>query len=143
MVKVNKDDLMMALDVVSSGASCGMDTLAYVCIKTGKVWITGLDDESLIDVDFPADLSDNEQYIMAPEKGELDLGKELALAFVEHNLPNELNRVYAMFRRKAAYSNFKQLLSYFNFLDQWYAFEESQTEVALKVWCQSHDLTLD
>ena len=78
---------------------------------------------------------------MAPEKGELDLGRDLALAFVEQNLPNELNRVYAIFRRKGAYANFKQLLAYFNFLDQWHAFEENQTELALQTWCQSQGLS--
>jgi len=133
--------LMMALDAVSSGASCGIETLAYVCTKTGKVWVTGFDDDSLEDEGLPTDLSDNAQYIMAPEKSELDLGKELALAFVEQNLPDELNRVYALFRRKGAYGNYKQLLSYFNLLEQWHAFEENQTELALQSWCQTQGLS--
>jgi len=141
MVKVNKDDLIMALDLVSSGASCSIETLAYICLKTGKVWVTGLDDESAEEPDMPNDLSDDEQYIMLPEKSELDLGRDLALAFVEQNLPSELDRVYTFFRCKGAYTHFKQMLAHFKLLDTWYAFEENQTELALQAWCRTHDFT--
>lgn len=142
MAQVSLDDLTCALDMVASGESCGIEPLAYVCLQTGKVWITGFDDESCEDEDLPSDLSDNEQYIMAPDKSELELGRRLALDFVKQYLPEQLELAYGFFRRKGAYGQFKRLLTQHELLDEWYNFEQQQVELALKSWCESHHLAL-
>jgi hypothetical protein len=140
MVKVNVEDLSDAIEMVSSGESCGIETLAYVCVKTGKVWITGFDDEDCEDDDLPHDLDDNEQYIMAPDKRDLELGRDLALDFVKDALPNEVERVYGYFRRKGAFGHFKQLLVEYDLVDEWYNAQQRQTALALARWGEEHQL---
>ena len=110
MVNVNKDDLVMAIDMVSASESCGIDSYAYVCTVTGKVWVTGFDDESLEDQDLPSDLSDNPQYIMAPDK------------------------------REMAYGKYKRLLEQHQLLEQWHGHEEQEVERALERWCEANSL---
>jgi hypothetical protein len=140
MVKVNVEDLSDAIEMVSSGESCGIETLAYVCVKTGKVWITGFDDEDCEDDDLPHDLDDNEQYIMAPDKRDLGLGRDLALDFVKDALPNEVERVYGYFRRKGAFGHFKRLLVEHDLVDEWYNAQQRQTALALARWGEEHQL---
>jgi len=142
MAQVSLDDLTEALEMVASGESCGIETLAYVCLKTGKVWVTGSDDDLCEDEGLPSDLSDNEQYVMAPDKSELDLGRDLALSFIEQSLPQQLDRAYGFFRRKGAYGQFKRLLSQHELMDDWYDFEQQHIKLALKRWCESHHLVL-
>jgi len=142
MVKVDKDDLLMSLDMVASGEQCGIETLAYVCTQTGKVWITGFDDDSQEELDLPSDLHDSDQYIMAPDKADLGLGRDIAISFAKQNMPNDIERVYGFFRRQGAYSSFKHLLTQQGLIDDWYQFEEQQTVLALANWCKNNDLTL-
>ena len=129
MVNVNKDDLVMAIDMVSASESCDIDSYAYVCTVTGKVWVTGFDDKS-----------DNPQYIMAPDKREMDLGRDLVLKFIGEELPNELERVYGFFRRRGAYGKYKRLLEQHQLLDQWHGYEEQEVERALERWCEANSL---
>ena len=140
MVNVNKDDLVMAIDMVSASESCGIDSYAYVCTVTGKVWVTGFDDESLEDQDLASDLSDNPQYIMAPDKREMDLGRDLVFKFIGEELPNELERVYGFFRRRGAYGKYKRLLEQHQLLEQWHGHEEQEVERALERWCEANSL---
>jgi len=106
-------------------------------------WVTGFDDESCEDEDLPSDLADNEQYIMAPDKSELELGRDLALRFIEQYLPDKLERAYGFFRRRGAYGQFKRLLIQHELLDGWYDFEQQQIKLELQRWCQSHHLEFD
>jgi len=140
MVNIDTEDLLKAIDMVSSSEQCGIEMLAYICTKSGKVWVTGTG--KYCESELPADLSDNEQYILAPDKRELPLGRNVALNFIKASLPEELERVYGFFRRKGAYANFKHLLAQSELLDSWYEYEELQTTLALQQWCNGHNLAL-
>jgi len=142
MVKVDVEDLSDAIDMVSSGESCGIETLAFICTITGKVWVTGFDDEDCEEPDLPSDLYDNDQYLMAPDKRDLELGHKVALDFIKQAKPSELERVYGFFRRRGAYGQFKKLLAEHELLDEWYTFEQRQTELALAKWGQQHQLLI-
>ncbi len=72
----------------------------------------------------------------------MDLGRELALSFIEQHLPNDLDRVVDYFHKRGAYSRFKELLASRDALKAWYAFETGATEEALKAWCEEHEIQL-
>jgi len=139
MVTIKYDDLSLAFDFVSSGAP--MEHRAYVSMETGKVyWISELnpDDEEEI----PDDLETSGGYLEIPHKNDLDLGRQLALRFVEERVPHRYNRVSDIFHSRGAYRRFKELLAAEGLLEQWYAFETEATEQALKEWCQQNNIHL-
>ncbi|MDJ0669159.1 MAG: hypothetical protein QNJ61_17895 [Desulfobacterales bacterium] len=65
--------------------------------------------------ELPEDI-DEEKYIAIPHKNELDLGKALVFEFTTANLPGEIEKVDSIFRRKGAYSRFKDLLEKIRFV---------------------------
>jgi len=138
MGKVVLDDLLMAIETVASGEQCGTEILAYVCSQTGKVWTAG--DEDYNEEPLPDDLGSNPQYLMAPDKRDLPLGRNVALDFVKAYMPHEVERVYGFFRRKGAYANYKNLLAEQDLLESWYEYEELQTMTCLQQWCEVNDL---
>jgi hypothetical protein len=97
MMTIKYDDLSLAFDFVSSGAP--MEHRAFVSLETGKVyWMSELnpvDEEEL-----PDDLDTSGRYLERPHKNDLDLGRQLALRFVEERLPAQYNRVADIFRRR-------------------------------------------
>lgn len=137
MVTVTYEDLSMAFDFVSSAAP--MEHHAYISLDTGKIfWVSevaAIDDEEL-----PDDLDESDRYLAIPHKNDLDLGRDLALRFVEEELPNAYDRVAAFFGHRGAYRRFKEYLSEAGHLEQWYAFEATQTERALRAWCEEHEV---
>ena len=58
--------------------------------------------------ELPDDIEDSDDYIEIPHKNELDLGKQLVFKFVSEHLPEELDRVSQIFRRRGAYSRCKE-----------------------------------
>ncbi|MGB5438038.1 MAG: UPF0158 family protein [Gammaproteobacteria bacterium] len=126
------DDLYMAVDFVSSGAS--LDACAYICRETGKIWYES--DDSFEEEVLPDDIGDTNKYAEVPDKRYLDLGKQLALDFVLQELPGHYEKVDSIFRRRGAYSRFKDLLCEHGALDAWYRFEESATRKALCAWAK-------
>ena len=140
MVTIKYDDLSMAFDFVNSAAP--MEHRAYVSLDTGKVhWISELN--PVDEEETPDDLETSGRYLEIPHKSELDLGRELALRFVEERLPDQYNRVADIFHRRGAYRQFKELLAAQGRLEQWYAFEAEATEQALREWCQENNIHLD
>jgi len=53
-----------------------------------------------------------------------------------------LNNVYSIFRRKGAYSRYKELLERKGALEKWYKFENHRLEVALKEWCRENNIEI-
>ena len=139
MVTVKYSDLSMAYDFVSFSGP--MEGRAYVSLDTGAIfWIS---ETSPIEEDeLPDDLETSDRYIAIPHKNELDLGKDLALRFVEQRLPDRFTDVQAFFRRRGAYARFKELLAAEDCLEYWYAFEAESTERALREWCQVNGMHL-
>lgn len=62
--------------------------------------------------------------------------------FVRQVLPQDLDDVHDIFRRKGAYARFKGLLAQRRALDQWYEFEREATERALREWCAENEIEL-
>jgi len=112
---------------------------AYLCKETGQIFYTsemGDSDELPEDIDYP------EKYISIPHKNELDLGKSLVLEFISTYLPEELEKVYSIFRHKGAYSRYKDLLERKGALEDWYKFENERRELALKEWSRENNIEI-
>jgi len=111
---------------------------AYLCKETGQIFYTseiGDSDELPEDIDDP-------KYISIPHRNDLDLGKALVIEFTSEFLPEEIKRVYSIFRSRGAYSRYKDLLDDKGLLDKWYKFENERQQAALKEWCVENDIKL-
>lgn len=130
-VSVDLDELLAAYEWVSAGEVATVDAEAYVSRLTGKIhWCgDGVDEEP------PEDIEDGRLYIAVPHKSEFDLGRSLALAFVDEHLPSSSETVREYFHRRGAYGRFKALLSQAGQLDAWHRYEQAAKEEALNEWC--------
>ena len=139
---ISFQELLDTYELVSASAGVS-DYQAILSRQTGKIYLRsefgdldGLEDE------LPDDIDDEKKYIAVPDKRDLDLGKPLVLNFALEFLPNDVEDVYDMFRRKGAYAKFKALLMRRNALDRWYEFERKATERALREWCEVNSIAL-
>jgi hypothetical protein len=112
---------------------------AYLCKETGEIFYTSEMGDS---DELPDDIDDPDKYITIPHKNELDLGKTLVIEFTTEYLPEELDRVYSIFRRKGAYSRFKNLLESKGVLEDWHEFENKRQTAALKEWCEENKIEI-
>ena len=114
---------------------------AILCIKTGQIfYISDFGDSD----ELPEDIDDDtDKYIEIPHKNELDLGKPLVLEFLIMYLPDSVEKVDSFFRKKGAYSKFKDLIDAKGLLDKWYAFEEEEQNKALREWCKDNDINFE
>jgi hypothetical protein len=114
---------------------------AILCIKTGQIfYISDFGDSD----ELPEDIDDDtDKYIEIPHKNELDLGKPLVLEFLIMYLPDSVEKVNSFFRKKGAYSKFKDLIDAKGLLDKWYAFEEEEQNKALREWCKDNDINFE
>jgi hypothetical protein len=121
-------------------AMYGMNS-AVVRKDTGKILYRS--EMAGIDEIEDEDNLDWEQCIDIPHKNDLDLGRNLVFEFLEEYLPGDYERVRKMFRRKGAYSRYKDLLGRRGLLEEWYNIENSREERALRKWCKENDIELD
>jgi hypothetical protein len=54
--------------------------------------------------------------------------------------PGELDKVYSIYRKKGAYSRYKDLLDRLGLLDKWYNYEDQKKKTALKEWCKENSI---
>ena len=113
---------------------------AYLCKETGEIFYTSEMGDS---DELPDDIDDPDKYIAIPHKNELDLGKALVIEFTSKYLPEELDRVYSIFKRKGAYSRYKDLLEHKGVLEDWYEFENKRQTTALKEWCEENNIEFE
>jgi hypothetical protein len=133
---VSWNELVLAFEFVSSGSTG--ENQALLCKQTGKLyWRSDWSDES---DELPDDLDDAEKYVQIPDKRELELGKPLVFDFVGQFLPDDLDEVQRIFRRKGAYTRFKELLTRRGSLNHWYVFESKAEEDALREWCDLNSI---
>lgn len=137
MAQFRYDDIESAFYYVSS-AGYGVNS-AYLDVKTGKIFyrseLTGtgeLDDED----------SGADPLIAVPHKNDLDLGQSLVFEFVEDNLPDAYEEVRYIFRKRGAYSRYKEMLSSRGMLEAWYRFEQDRMEKVLRSWCEQNEVPL-
>jgi len=137
MAPFRYDDIESAFDYVSS-AGYGLNS-AYLDVKNGKIFyrseLTGtneLDDDD----------TGTDPLIAVPHKNDLGLGQSLAFEFVEDNLPDAHEEVRSIFRKRGAYSRYKELLSSRGMLEAWYRFEQDRIEKVLRSWCEQNEVPL-
>ena len=134
---VKFDDLLAAYEWVSSSPD---DSEAFVSRVTGEVhWSSStmeLDDE------LPEDIEDGSVYVAVPNKHDLNLGKNLALAFAEEQLADSYQTVANIVRQRGAYGRFKDLLERQSLLQAWHDFEAKATEIALREWAAEEGLSI-
>ncbi|GBC59481.1 hypothetical protein DENIS_0420 [Desulfonema ishimotonii] len=110
---------------------------AFLCKETGEIFYTS----EMVDSDeLPEDIGDSEKYISVPHKNDLELGKTLVIEFTSEYLPEEPDRVHAIFRRKGAYARYKDLLYEKGLLDEWHDFENEHQQSALKEWLRENNI---
>ncbi len=112
---------------------------AYLCKETGQTFYTSEIGDS---DELPEDLDEPDKYVAIPHKNELDLGRDLVFQFTAEYLPEELDRVFSMFRKKGAYSRYKDLLERKGSLQKWYQYEEDRQKAALREWCAENDIDI-
>jgi len=112
---------------------------AFLCKETGQIFYTSEMGDS---DELPEDIDDSDKYIDIPHKTDLNLGKALVMEFTSKYLPDELDKVYSIFRRKGAYSRYKDLLDRKGVLDDWYDYEKERQEVALREWCRRESIEI-
>ena len=112
---------------------------AYLCKDSGQFFYTS----ELGDSDeLPEDIDDTEKYISIPHKHDLELGRALVFDFTSEYIPEELDRIYAYFRSRGAYSRFKDFLNVKGLLDKWHTFEGERIRAALEAWCQQNSIEI-
>jgi len=138
MATLSYDDLLLAFDFVSSGAPG--EQRAYLSLETGKTfWISDMD---LVEEQVPDDVETSDRYLEIPHKYDLDLGEQLVFRFAAERLPQQRDRIEALFRGRGAYRRFRELLVAANRLEEWYAFEREAIRQALKQWCDANGVRL-
>jgi hypothetical protein len=138
MTTVKYSGLEMAMRFVSGG---GFDAHAYISRETGKIyWVS---DESGLEEEVPEDVDDLDLYAEVPGQRDLDLGKPLALKFADRFLPEIYEEVEHLFRRRGAYSRYRDLLIERGKLDEWYAFEQSAIERELIEWAETEGFVVE
>ena len=122
-----------------------MKTGCEVSVERGRLipcgfpnYLSGIGDSD----DLPEDIDESDDYIEIPHKNRLDLGKSLVFQFVSEHLPGDLDQVERIFRKRGAYSRFKDLLERKNLLEQWYNYETDETSKALRAWCQKNKIEI-
>lgn len=115
--------------------SCSPDgeLQAQFCLGTGKIYFYSDGDSELSEYppeDHPHELVD------LPNKYDLDLGNNLVYEFAARQAGELENEIRSVFRNRGAYRRFKDLLERHGLLQNWYDFEKSQTEKALRGWCE-------
>lgn len=136
--RVILSELMDAFDWTS--ATGPYENAAYVCRASGRIWlVTDFDDQG---DEPPEDVDDESLYLPVPSKNELDLGRSLALAFVQQSLPDSYELVKGYFARAGAYARFKDFLDERGRLEDWYAYESAGVHEALRGWAVENELEI-
>ena len=134
MPSVKYEDLELAFDFVSSGAS--MEHNAYISLDAGTIhWVSG---DDALGEELPSDFDTSDRYIAIPHKNDLDLGRQLVTRFAEIELPDHSGKIRGFFSNRGAYARFKDFLASIGRLEAWYRFERETTEKALTEWCREN-----
>ncbi len=132
------EDIEFGFNFVSFGTP--MEHEAYLSLETGVIYLHSEygDTEPL-----PEDIDEPGKYLSLPHKNDLGLGNRLVLQFVSEYMPDDLADVQDIFRRRGAYSRFKDLLDSRGLLKEWFKYEDHAGKEALRQWCKEQGLQLD
>ncbi len=140
MPTISLSELEEAFQWASAGSASEME--AYISKETGKIYFVS-DSEDADEEEIPEDCDDSDLYWSVPNKNDLDLGKMLAIRFVEEYLPDELDQVSDILRRRGGYGRFKTLLEVRNLMNSWYKFESDETKKAILAWAEEQGITVE
>ena len=129
---VDFGEIESAYQFVSSGTR--YEHQAFLSRETGEIFFSSEMGES---DELPDDV-DSERYVAIPDKWDLDLGEPLVMEFVARHLPEGLDAVHAMFRKRGAYARFKAFLDERDLLQPWYDYQADAETAALKEWCKEN-----
>ncbi|MEM9303888.1 MAG: hypothetical protein AAGE01_17370 [Pseudomonadota bacterium] len=136
---VDLSDLEDAFQCASYGEG-PLDTLAVVRRSTGEIFVRT---DGGVDDGFPADYRDDiSDYVEIPGRHDLALGTGLVFRFVDRHVPELRKQVERYFCGPGAYAKFKDLLERHRVLEQWYDFEQVETLIALRDWCDEVGLEI-
>jgi Uncharacterised protein family (UPF0158) len=135
---VDFKEVLKAFEFASSAPNG--EARAYLHKITGKVyWQSDL----LPDLEpLPEDI-DSDDYLVLPDKRDLELGRQLVFDFMDEYLPDESEEIRSVFRRKGAYATFKYILDKNNLRETWHEFEAKAQAEALLTWCRDQGIILD
>ena len=134
----NYSDIELAFEFVSSGQP--FEHEAYLNIDTGEIyWYSEYGDNE----ELPVDIDVRNKYVTLPHKNDLDLGKRLVLKFSYEYLPEQANNIEMIFRKKGAYSKFKNILEKSEMIEVWYEYENKAKEHALREWCKLNKISIN
>ena len=132
-MKIDMDEFDFAMAFIS----CDLfDNEAYIDTQSGAIYCFG----EGVEEPLPDDIYENKKYLAIPTKQDLALGKPLVLRFTALEMPDQIDNVYAMFRKRGAYAKYKYLLNTLELTEKWYAFEKSATEEAIKDWIEAQSI---
>ncbi|HHD64833.1 MAG TPA: hypothetical protein ENK96_10845, partial [Desulfobulbaceae bacterium] len=114
------------------------ENMAYLSKKSGKIYYHSEYGDT--PEELPDDI-DDPVYIEIPHARELDPGKNLALEFSYKFIEHKAEYVESIFRKKGAYSKFKNLLEQLGKLEKWYVYEELAQRAALLKWCKDNEIS--
>jgi hypothetical protein len=83
---------------------------------------------------------DSNIHIKIPHKNDLGLGRALVFAFVGQVVPDAYEKVHHIFKKRGAYSRYKEWLDSQGLLQQWYEYENTKEQAALMKWCEENDI---
>ena len=136
-MKHDFETIDLAFGYVSMGRP--MEHTAWLCLKTGETYfVSDVGDSD----ELPEDFEESDSYIEIPHPQYLRLGRRLVDRFVRRHASHLFDEVDRIFSRKGAYSRYKALLAEKGLLDAWHAFEEAESQAALRQWCEDNNIEL-
>lgn len=116
-----------------------VDPLAFVSRVTGQIHLASGEDAADA---LPTDVYDEARYAMVPSRRDFDLGKRLAVRFVQRHAPAQLEQTYDCYAQPGAAARFRTLMDAAGVADAWDAFERAAVESALRDWADAHALLI-
>ncbi len=113
---------------------------AWISRTTGKVYVQS--DYTDEDEPLPDDIEDAGLYLPIPNKRDLGLGRQVAIAFSEEVMPDEVEEVRDIFSRRGAFRRFRELVERRRLLQRWHEFSNKAEEDALRAWCAHKGIEL-
>lgn len=141
-VTVKWEELREAFDFVNS-APFGENT-ARLSLDSGRIRLVSVWTEIWPDSSDGGteETEAGDRTLDIPHKTLLGLGRELALWFVEEIIPDQYEEVEGFFEKRGAYAKFKALLAEEGLLQEWYQFESTAEEQALRNWCEENGVQI-
>jgi len=91
----------------------------------------------------PDDIDENPRYLALPTRHDLDLGRPLALEFVDKFLPQAYDEIHDTLRRRGGWHRFKDHLDDAGLLKKWYEYYEQRSREALIEWCEAEGIVVE